>query len=308
MIRIDTPSPANTPESSTKSFKDVLLKGIEDRQNATPKSSKGPNAVKRKRVNPMGELVTSDAKFQEVLDEEKEKEAKKLEKEANKLEREAKKLEREAKKKEKEEKAAAKENLNPKAKSVKRDYPPSESESEGAESSSVDEDEDDKSRPDPKEASLFPPANDFDAYKYLAEVWDEFNPPVKETDLISKVVAFIFYDQKKKSHLFIGKIKRRFLEDENGPATSLLIESFKKAATTTSIIIEETPEHLGKDEGTYPIHDIISGSLKATILTGPTGRGSGKWTIPQYPLCVKTFEKVKNLKRKEEYDRCFLLA
>jgi len=91
--------------------------------------------------------------------------------------------------------------------------------------------------------------------------------------------------------------------DDQGPTTELKIESFKKASTSTSTIIEEVPGHLDKDEAIYPVHDIICGPLEATILSGPTGRGAGKWNIPQYLLCVKTFEIVKHLKRKEEYQR-----
>ena len=80
MERIDTPSPLNTPDSSKKSFKEIALNGIEDLKNNTPKSLR-PD-VKRKRVNPMSELVTSDEKFQAIIDEENEKEAKDVDKEA----------------------------------------------------------------------------------------------------------------------------------------------------------------------------------------------------------------------------------
>ena len=111
MERIDTPpsSSTNTPESSKKSFKDVALKGIEALQNNTPKSSKGPETTKRKRVNPMSELVTSDEKFQQILDEEKEKETKKKEKEEKKKQKEEKKKQME------------KENVNPQCKKKKKE-------------------------------------------------------------------------------------------------------------------------------------------------------------------------------------------
>ena len=64
-----------------------------------------------------------------------------------------------------------------------------------------------------------------DGYQYLVKLWDELNPPAKETDLISKVVGFIFYVDKGKQHLFLDRIKRRYLDEENGPVTMLLIES-----------------------------------------------------------------------------------
>ena len=128
----------------------------------------------------MCELVTSDKKFQAILDEEKEKEEKKKEKEAKKKEKEAKKKE--------------KENQDPKEKSQskgKRTAPHEESESESS-SNEESMDEEDEIRPDPEDNHLFPPKNDLDGYRYLSEVWDELNLPVQEKDLINKVFAFIF--------------------------------------------------------------------------------------------------------------------
>lgn len=137
--------------------------------------------------------------------------------------------------------------------------------------------------------------------RYLKDVWEDFNPPNEEKELLRKVVAFIFYDIKQKPHLFVGKIIWRFMVDDKGPVTDIEIVSFKKAATSTSTILEETPDH----QELCKIHNMISAPLEAKIMSGPTGRGSGKWNIPTYPLVVKTFQMVKDLKRQEEYERLF---
>ena len=73
MSRIETPTTTpNTTPNSSKGFKEVALKMIDDLD--TPKSAKSTaEKEKRRRVNPFCELVTSDAKFQEVLAEEKQK-------------------------------------------------------------------------------------------------------------------------------------------------------------------------------------------------------------------------------------------
>ena len=183
---------------------------------------------------------------------------------------------------------------------------------EDSESSDEDEeilygDSSDEERPEQEEGKLFPPENDTDGCKYLHTVWDELNPPVEENPLKGKVFAFIYYDPKGKPHLYVGRMLNRFLEDENGPAKEFLIESFKKATTATSIILEETPSHLAKDIATFRASDIICGPLEATLMSGPTGRTGGKWKIPSYPLCVETFEIVKKLEREEEYKRVFPL-
>lgn len=136
-------------------------------------------------------------------------------------------------------------------------------------------------------------------------VWEELNPPVEEKHLQGKVFALVYEDDKNKPHLFVGRILNRFLEDEKGPAKEFQIECFKKAATSTSTILEETPKHLHKDVAVYPTYDIVCGPLNANILAGPTGRGGSKWSVPQYPKCCQTFNIVKSLKRREEYERVY---
>ena len=214
MTRINNPSPyQNVTPTSSMSFKDIALKKIDDLQ--TPKTSK-PSEEKRKRINPFSELVTSDKKFQEIFDEEQQKEKAKKEK-----------IER---KKEKEKKSKQKEKQKPSRKKKSDD----DSEVDAGEILEEDENEfdessDDERKPEQEEICLFPPKNDNDAYQYLVTVWDELKPPVEEKSLQGKVVGVIYEDAKNKPHLFIGKIQNRFLLDEHGPAKEFTVEVFKKA-------------------------------------------------------------------------------
>ena len=58
--------------------------------------------------------------------------------------------------------------------------------------------------------------------KILQRTWDSLSPPNKEEDLIGKWYGVAF-ETKRSSMLFIGKILRRFLKDEEGPVESLEI-------------------------------------------------------------------------------------
>lgn len=303
ITRIDTPT-LTTPESSKRTFQQMALKTIEDLHNSSNSSSK-KEVTKRRKVNQDSELVTSDQKFEKILNEEKEKEAKKREKEAKKKEKEEKKKEKEAEKMErgdrkgKRKQVKNKENEEPNTNKPKRKVD-SDTEMEDSDGYNTDT----SIRPEHVDDSLFPPQDDLDGYKYLLEVWDELNPPVEEKDLQGKIFGVIYNDKNDKPHFFIGKIIARYLYDEDGPAKEFQVEVFKKAATSTSTILEETPTHL-KDIANYPAHNIICGPLQASLLTGATGRTSGRWSVPQYPLALETFNIVKDLERKDEYERYF---
>lgn len=71
--------------------------------------------------------------------------------------------------------------------------------------------------------------------------------------------------------------------------------------TSTSTILGETLLHL-KDIAKYLVYDIICGPLQSSLLTGAAGCTSGRWSIPQYPLVLETFNAGKDLNREEEYE------
>ena len=131
------------------------------------------------------------------------------------------------------------------------------------------------------EKCLFSPKNNIEAYKYLSTIWQELSPPTKESDIQGKVVGVIYYNNNK-PYFFIGKILQRFLYDSGGPAKEFSIEFFKAAATSTSTILEEIPQHLN-DIAIYPAYDVICGPLSASVLHG------SKWSVTDYPLAHKTF-------------------
>ena len=63
----------------------------------------------------------------------------------------------------------------------------------------------------------------------LKITWKTLNPPVKEDQILGKWYAII-YSSKRSSMLFVGKVLRRFLDDENGPTESLEIKCLKPKA------------------------------------------------------------------------------
>ena len=107
--------------------------------------------------------------------------------------------------------------------------------------------------------------------------------------------------KKRKSKLFVGRVLKRFLRDENGPTESLELDCLSLAVGSPEVL-EEPPKHLGCDIGAFLAHDIIAGSLDLTI------KLSTKWNAPEYPLVVKTFNFVEKMSRQEEYNRLFSKA
>ena len=64
------------------------------------------------------------------------------------------------------------------------------------------------------------------AENYLHDVWKGVSPPLKEEDIVNQWFAVIYWHKKKQS-LFIGKAKRRFLQDVNGPTAAIEVECWK---------------------------------------------------------------------------------
>ena len=65
-----------------------------------------------------------------------------------------------------------------------------------------------------------PPAKD-NQQQYLNKVWKSFNMPVEEEEILHQYFGAIFYDKKKSPHVYVGKVFRRFLNDEQGVAPAL---------------------------------------------------------------------------------------
>ena len=56
----------------------------------------------------------------------------------------------------------------------------------------------------------------FTAINKLKETWKSLSPPINETDIIGKWYG-LSWTTKRSNTLFVGKLVRRFLVDENGP-------------------------------------------------------------------------------------------
>ena len=87
---------------------------------------------------------------------------------------------------------------------------------------------------------------------------------------------------------------KRFLHDKGGAAEEFSVDCFKKAACSTSTVLEEIPSHLDRDIGIFAAHNVTCGPLIATVLRGT------KWSVPDYPKASETFSIVKGLNREDD--------
>ena len=99
---------------------------------------------------------------------------------------------------------------------------------------------------DVEELPLIPPFES-NYRDYLAEVWNSFNPPITEEEIIYKYVGVVYRDKKKQQHLSVGKVTRRFLHEKDSAAAALEVECLKKKHGATDNILEVVPSHLNKD-------------------------------------------------------------
>ena len=126
-----------------------------------------------------------------------------------------------------------------------------------------------------------------DEYRLL-RLWEDLSPPTPEDDIIGKWFGVIYTG--KKSYLYIGKVTRRFLQDVNGPTSSLEIDCLKLQAGN-STVLESVPLHLPRDIFVCPLHNVIAGPLTVVPLKGD------KWNIPEYGAIKKRFNEVIHLDR-----------
>ena len=99
----------------------------------------------------------------------------------------------------------------------------------------------------------------------LKKTWESLSPPNKEEDLEGKWYGVI-YESKRRSMLFVGKILRRFLHDEEGPVDSLEIRCMK-SKIGSGTILEDTPAHC-PDVSFFQLTDVIYGPLNVVPLKG----------------------------------------
>ena len=228
---------------------------MENKPTDTPK-------VKRRNVNPYGAIVTSDEQYEIIYDQVMLKQKKT---------------------------AKIKENETNKAVILEESIE-SETEEEIIESSDSDDNE---------ETECFFkvefPSSLQQLKPYVRECWDRFSPPVPESDLVKSWFAAVFYTSgRKKGTLYIGRVTRRFLVDENAAVDGLELDCLKPAPGPSATILEEPPEHLGKDLGFFKGHDIIAVPLFITYCEGR------KWKYADYRNMYIYFQALE----KSKVDRC----
>ena len=128
--------------------------------------------------------------------------------------------------------------------------------------------------------------------RMLKKTWESLSPPNKEEDLVGKWYGVI-YESKRCSMLFVGKILRRFLHDEEGPVDSVEIRCMKPKIGSGTIL-EDTPAHC-PDVSTFQLTDVIFGPLNVVPLKG------NKFDVPEYEKVVEHFNIVKNIERKDNF-------
>lgn len=151
------------------------------------------------------------------------------------------------------------------------DFPSSESES--------DNDSDDSN------VDLHSPSS---SITLLEETWKTFSPPVTE-DMIQGKWYGVIFSNKRSSQLFIGKVLRRFLTDENGPVDTLEIRCLKPKVGSGTIV-DDTPSHL-PDISLFRLADVIYGPLEVTPVRG------GRFDVPSYQAVVAHFNSIKSMDR-----------
>lgn len=122
----------------------------------------------------------------------------------------------------------------------------------------------------------------------LLETWYSLSPPTQEKDIVGKWFAGIWATKKSKK-LCIGRLMKRFLDDEDGKVTAIELSCLKPRVGLTTIM-EETPSHL-PDIAIFKVEDIIDGPIRALPLKGK------KWDIQDYDSIFSYFQEVSKLDR-----------
>ena len=85
---------------------------------------------------------------------------------------------------------------------------------------------------------------------------------IHEEELVGQWYAFA-YKGRKREVLHVPKALMRFLNDEGGPVDKIRMRCLKPKVCTGDIL-EETPNHLPKDDWDFDLNDILCGPLEVT--------------------------------------------
>ena len=78
--------------------------------------------------------------------------------------------------------------------------------------------------------------NILDDEEELKQLWKKLSPPLPEESLVEKWYGATYHG-KKKSHLYVGKAIRRFLEDANGPVQGMELDCLSPHVGTGTILV-----------------------------------------------------------------------
>ena len=133
---------------------------------------------------------------------------------------------------------------------------------------------------------------------YLQNCWHTMSLSFPESDLKAAWYAAIFNCSKEEEGvLYIGRVTKRFLSEENESVVCLKLDCLKPASEPSSTILEELPEHCGKDIGMFKAYDIIAGPLKIVYVEGK------KWKFHGYLDLFHYFKTREEEDRKSIFER-----
>ena len=133
--------------------------------------------------------------------------------------------------------------------------------------------------------------NDKDFEAQLIETWKSLSPPVSEDEIKSKWLAAIFR-QDEKQIMCIGRVLKRFLEDEGGNVTHIELDCLKPKVGNENVLYGYPKGQ--SDCYAFPIEDVIGGPLDSV----PVPRKMA-WRFPNLPKIEEFFDNVKPLARSD---------
>ena len=123
----------------------------------------------------------------------------------------------------------------------------------------------------------------------MKSAWLSLSPPIAEKDIIGKRYGVV-WQGKRTETLYVAKVIKRFLVDENGPVETLLMQSLKPKLGS-GITLEDIPKYLPVDEFQFRLSDIIAGPLEVIP------KGSTYFDVPSYGELKDHFRIVTKLNR-----------
>ena len=120
--------------------------------------------------------------------------------------------------------------------------------------------------------------------------WRRLSLPRMEKELFDKWYACIFLHNKS-AGLYIGRMKKRFLNDEGGMVLALELDCLERKLGVADNILREAKR---KYVDVFPVKDIICGPLQMNPLKG---EGGGRRECTSYEIVTKHFKEVKKLDR-----------